>query len=77
MADESSAKPVVLALREAGHDVLSIAEVGPGATEQQAVNRVLAATFAMGTVYSGLEETLSVLIFLLMAFRFENNLTAL
>ena len=41
------------------------------------MNRVLAATFAMGIVYSGLEETLSVLIFLPMAFRFENNFTTL
>lgn len=41
VADESCAKPVVLALREAGHDVLSIAEVAPGATDQQVLERAL------------------------------------
>ena len=41
MADESCAKPVVLALREAGHDVVSIGEVAPGATDQQVLERAL------------------------------------
>jgi hypothetical protein len=41
VADESCAKPVVLALREAGLDVLSIAEVAPGATDQQVLERAL------------------------------------
>ena len=41
MADESCAKPVVLALREAGHDVVFIAEVAPGATDEQVLERAL------------------------------------
>ena len=41
VADESCAKPVVLALREAGHDVVSIGEVAPGATDQQVLERAL------------------------------------
>jgi hypothetical protein len=41
VADESCAKPVVLALREAGHDVVSIAEVAPGATDQQVLELAL------------------------------------
>lgn len=41
VADESCAKPVVLALREAGHEVVSIAEVAPGATDEQVLERAL------------------------------------
>jgi predicted nuclease of predicted toxin-antitoxin system len=41
VADESCAKPVVLALREAGHDVVFIAEVAPGATDEQVLERAL------------------------------------
>jgi predicted nuclease of predicted toxin-antitoxin system len=38
-ADESCAGPVVAALREAGHDVLAIAEVFRGATDEQVLER--------------------------------------
>ena len=41
LADESCAKPVVQALREAGHEVVSIAEVAPGATDEQVLERAL------------------------------------
>lgn len=41
VADESCAMPVVLALREAGHEVVSIAEVAPGATDEQVLERAL------------------------------------
>ena len=33
--------PVVRALREAGHDVVAIAEVAPGATDEQVLDRAL------------------------------------
>ncbi|MGH7743787.1 MAG: DUF5615 family PIN-like protein [Candidatus Dormibacteria bacterium] len=35
VADESCAWPVILALREAGHDVIAIAEVAKGAVDEQ------------------------------------------
>src|SRR5258707_7461184 len=41
LADESCAGPVVRALREAGHDVVAIAEVARGATDQQVLERAL------------------------------------
>jgi sensor c-di-GMP phosphodiesterase-like protein len=33
LADESCAAPVIRALREAGHDVVSISEVAKGSTD--------------------------------------------
>lgn len=39
LADESCAAPVVQALRQAGHDVLAIAEIAPGATDEQVLER--------------------------------------
>jgi predicted nuclease of predicted toxin-antitoxin system len=41
VADESCAGPVIRALREAGHDVLAIAEVAKGAPHEQVVERAL------------------------------------
>ena len=41
LADESCAGPVVRALREAGHDVVAIAEVARGATDEQVLERAL------------------------------------
>src|ERR1700736_4377606 len=41
MADESCAGPVLRALREAGHDVVAIAEVARGATDEQVLERAL------------------------------------
>ena len=47
VADESCALPVIRALREAGHDVLAIAEMAPGASDDRVLecaleeNRVL------------------------------------
>jgi hypothetical protein len=41
LADESCAGPVIRALREAGHDVIAIAEVAPGATDQQVLDHSL------------------------------------
>lgn len=41
VADESCAAPVIRALREAGHDVLAIAEVAPGAKDEQVLERAL------------------------------------
>ena len=35
LADESCAAPVIRALREAGHDVLAIAEIAAGASDEQ------------------------------------------
>ena len=35
LADESCAGPVIRALREAGHDLIAIAEVAKGATDEQ------------------------------------------
>jgi hypothetical protein len=39
LADESCAGPVIRALREAGHDVVAIAEVAKGATDEQVLER--------------------------------------
>ena len=39
LADESCAWPVIRALREAGHDVIAIAEVAKGATDEQVLER--------------------------------------
>lgn len=41
LADESCAGPVIRALREAGHDVIAIAEVASGATDQQVLERAV------------------------------------
>jgi predicted nuclease of predicted toxin-antitoxin system len=41
LADESCAGPVVRTLREAGHDVVAIAEVAKGATDEQVLERAL------------------------------------
>src|SRR6267143_6582206 len=41
MADESCAGPVVRTLREAGHDVVAIAEVARGAADEQVLERAL------------------------------------
>ena len=41
LADESCAAPVVRAMREAGHDVVAIAEVAQGATDDQVLDRAL------------------------------------
>jgi len=41
LADESSAVPVIRALREAGHDVVALAEVAKGATDEQVLERAL------------------------------------
>jgi predicted nuclease of predicted toxin-antitoxin system len=41
LADESCAGVVIVALREAGHDVVAIAEVAQGATDEQVLDRAL------------------------------------
>ena len=41
LADESCAGPVILALRETGHDVVAIAEVVKGATDEQVLERAV------------------------------------
>src|SRR5205809_3330318 len=41
LADESCAGPVVRTLRKAGHDVVAIAEVARGATDEQVLERAL------------------------------------
>jgi predicted nuclease of predicted toxin-antitoxin system len=41
VADESCATPVIRALREAGHNVVAIAEVAPGTTDEQVLERAL------------------------------------
>jgi predicted nuclease of predicted toxin-antitoxin system len=41
VADESCAGPVIRALREAGHDVVAIAEVAKGATDEAVLDRAL------------------------------------
>jgi len=41
LADESCAGPVVRTLREAGHDVVAIAEIARGATDEQVLERAL------------------------------------
>ena len=39
LADESCARPVISALREAGHDVLAIAEFSKGVTDEMVMER--------------------------------------
>ena len=39
LADESCTRPVILALRNAGHDVTAISEVAGGATDDQVLER--------------------------------------
>ena len=41
VADESCAGPVIRALRQAGHDVIAIAEVEQGAADDQVLERAL------------------------------------
>jgi predicted nuclease of predicted toxin-antitoxin system len=41
VADESCAGPVIRALRTAGHDVVAIAEVAKGATDEAVLDRAL------------------------------------
>jgi predicted nuclease of predicted toxin-antitoxin system len=41
VADESCARPVIRALRESGHDVLAIAEILAGATDEQVLARAV------------------------------------
>jgi predicted nuclease of predicted toxin-antitoxin system len=41
LADESCAVPVIRALREASHDVVAIAEVAKGETDEQVLERAL------------------------------------
>jgi uncharacterized protein with PIN domain len=41
VADESCAGPVVRALREAGHDVIAIADIAKGATDEQVLERAV------------------------------------
>src|SRR5260370_23263323 len=41
LADESCAGPVIRALLEAGHDVVAIAKVAKGATDEQVLERAL------------------------------------
>ena len=41
VADESCAMPVIQALREAGHDVVAIAEIARGATDDQVLGKAL------------------------------------
>jgi predicted nuclease of predicted toxin-antitoxin system len=41
VADESCAGPVIRALREAGHNVVAIAEVARGATDEEVLDRAL------------------------------------
>ena len=41
LADESCAGPVILALRAAGNDVVAIAELTPGATDEQVLDQAL------------------------------------
>ena len=41
LADESCARPVIQALCEAGHDVVAIAEIAKGATDDQVLERAL------------------------------------
>jgi len=42
LADESCAGPIIKALREAGHDVVSIAETAKGAADETVMARALA-----------------------------------
>jgi hypothetical protein len=41
VADESCVRPVIQALREAGHDVVAIAEIARGATDDQVLEHAL------------------------------------
>jgi predicted nuclease of predicted toxin-antitoxin system len=41
VADESCARPVIQALREAGHDVVAVAEIARGATDDQVLELAL------------------------------------
>lgn len=41
VADESCARPIIQALREAGHDVVAISEIAGGATDDQVLERAL------------------------------------
>jgi predicted nuclease of predicted toxin-antitoxin system len=41
LADESCAMPVIRALREAGHDVVAIAEIATGSTDDQVLERAV------------------------------------
>ena len=41
VADESCARPIIQALREAGHDVVAISEIARGATDDQVLERAL------------------------------------
>lgn len=41
VADESCAGPVIRALREAGHDVIAIAEIAQGAADDHVLERAL------------------------------------
>ena len=41
VADESCAGPVIQALRQAGHDVIAIAEVAKGASDEDVLERAL------------------------------------
>jgi len=49
VADESCAAPVIRALREAGHDVIAIAETAKGATDEQVLNLALSETRVLVT----------------------------
>ena len=41
LADESCAAPVIRALRDAGHDVLAISEIAPGADDNQVLEQAV------------------------------------
>jgi predicted nuclease of predicted toxin-antitoxin system len=41
LADESCAGPVIRGLQEAGHDVVAIAEIAKGATDEEVLERAL------------------------------------
>jgi predicted nuclease of predicted toxin-antitoxin system len=41
LADESCAAPVIRALREAGHDIVAIAETAPGSADSQVLDLAL------------------------------------
>ena len=43
VADESCAGPVIQAFREAGHDVIAIAEVAKGVTDEEVLERAIEA----------------------------------
>lgn len=49
MADESCAGPVIRALREAGHDVIAIAEIAAGAADHEVIERALTQSRALIT----------------------------